>query len=291
MPLTFSHPAAVLPLLREPFVPAALVAGSLAPDLPYYLDVPVSAQDWYGPFLNATETHSLTGLLTLDLVITGVLLAVVVLVRRPVLALLPTRRVPPATPPRPSTARPTGRQLPRRAFWLLVSALIGVASHLLWDAFTHADGHIVTHVAILRFQVADGLPAFRLLQHLSTAGGALVLAWWLRRWWRQRPPAAPVPTTPHGLTRGARRAVLTGLSLCVAAGVGWRFVGLAGEDGARLDLEHALTHLVTAGAASLACATAFYALTWWTVHWARRAAAGPRPAGRPETVGQGPSLR
>ncbi|WP_277682019.1 DUF4184 family protein, partial [Saccharomonospora azurea] len=48
-----SHPAAVLPLLRRPFVPAALVAGAVAPDLPYFLTTlgvsETGPHDWYGP--------------------------------------------------------------------------------------------------------------------------------------------------------------------------------------------------------------------------------------------------
>ena len=37
MPFTGSHPAAVLPLLRTSLPGSALVAGSLAPDVPFYL--------------------------------------------------------------------------------------------------------------------------------------------------------------------------------------------------------------------------------------------------------------
>jgi hypothetical protein len=37
VPVTGGHPAAVLPLLRTPLPASALVAGSLAPDVPSYL--------------------------------------------------------------------------------------------------------------------------------------------------------------------------------------------------------------------------------------------------------------
>ncbi|MEE2045837.1 DUF4184 family protein, partial [Nocardiopsis tropica] len=37
MPFTLSHVAAVLPLARTRLPPAALVVGSVVPDLPYYL--------------------------------------------------------------------------------------------------------------------------------------------------------------------------------------------------------------------------------------------------------------
>ena len=59
MPFTGSHPAAVLPLLRTPLPASALVAGSVAPDIPFYLPgthpgrwgaehLPVLARAW-GP--------------------------------------------------------------------------------------------------------------------------------------------------------------------------------------------------------------------------------------------------
>lgn len=67
MPFTLAHPAVVLPLVRRPFVPGALVAGAMAPDLPYFLGAAgiasTRAGDWYGVFLNATETHGPLGLL------------------------------------------------------------------------------------------------------------------------------------------------------------------------------------------------------------------------------------
>ncbi|WP_368901166.1 DUF4184 family protein, partial [Escherichia coli] len=34
-------------MLRYPFVPAALVAGAVAPDFPYFMRIPVAAEDWY----------------------------------------------------------------------------------------------------------------------------------------------------------------------------------------------------------------------------------------------------
>lgn len=70
MPLTFAHPSVVLPLFRTPFVPAALVAGSMSPDLPYFLGATgtaVTAQSWYEPFFNATTSHSPLGALTVSL--------------------------------------------------------------------------------------------------------------------------------------------------------------------------------------------------------------------------------
>ncbi|WP_217617334.1 DUF4184 family protein, partial [Cellulomonas sp. GbtcB1] len=56
MPFTLAHPAAVLPFARPPFVPAALGAGALAPDVPYFLPLPRPAGSWFEPSVNATPT-------------------------------------------------------------------------------------------------------------------------------------------------------------------------------------------------------------------------------------------
>ncbi|MET8546837.1 DUF4184 family protein, partial [Kitasatospora sp. NPDC004799] len=92
MPFTLSHPAAVLPLLRRPFSRAALVAGAVAPDLPYFVGtagLPVSAQSWYEPLTNATTTHTLPGALTVGLPCTLALWALALAGHRPLAAVLP----------------------------------------------------------------------------------------------------------------------------------------------------------------------------------------------------------
>ncbi|MFI1487800.1 DUF4184 family protein [Streptomyces sp. NPDC020747] len=182
MPFTLSHPAAVLPLMRRPFVPAALVAGSVAPDVPYFLArlgvSETGPQDWYGPLLNATETHSFDAGLLVGLPLAVGLVAAYRMLRAPVNALLPSGlRL-------PEPERMTGlRAKARYTMWLLVSALIGIASHLAWDAFTHGDGFLVTHVEVLRASALGGLTVARLLQYVSTVFGLTVVG---RHLWRRR---------------------------------------------------------------------------------------------------------
>ncbi|GAA2235941.1 hypothetical protein GCM10010232_23300 [Streptomyces amakusaensis] len=260
MPFTLCHPAAVLPLLRPPFVPAALVAGSLAPDVPYFLSgaVPVTAQSWYAPFVNATETHEIAGALLLDLPLTAALLAVYWLVRRPVAALLPRRA---------AVAPVRGRDplaWARRAGWLLLSALIGVATHLVWDSFTHWDGEAVVRIALLRAEVADGLTVARLAQHLSTAVGAALIALWL---WRRRSaltaPPADGGAGGGGLPRWARRSIPAALAAATLAGALVRWSRHTAENPHGLPLENTLAVLATGGGAAFAAALVCYAALWW----------------------------
>lgn len=243
MPFTLAHPAVVLPLLRRPFVPAALVAGSMAPDVPYFLNAAgirsTHAGDWYGPFLNATHTHSLSGL-PIDLLYAVALVAVYWLVRAPITALLPPGLALPQSE-RPTTVRATARY----SGWLLLSALIGVASHILWDAFTETDF----------------LPS-RLLQYASTALGLAVVAWFL---WQRRGQLRA--TGGHHLDTKMRRLVIGALVAATLLGA----AALARDD---YDNYRAVTASwaavaegVLTGAAKRAGAAFAAALLLYTIAW------------------------
>ncbi|MGW8570739.1 DUF4184 family protein [Streptomyces niveus] len=280
MPFTLSHPAAVLPLLRSPFCPAALVCGALAPDAPYFLSgagIPVSAQSWYEPFLNATYSHTLPGL-TVALPFTLVLLALYGLTRRPVAELLPPRLAGAGVP------RRTGGY-PRRAGWVLLSALIGVLTHLAWDSFTHYDGYVVTHLSFLRSQVAGDLTVARVIQHASTVGGLAAIAVHL---WRCPRPA----TSSAGLPPAIRRSVVAALTAATLVGAAANLQTLEtyrGGPGATTPfttqavVEGILADSAIGGGTALACALALYAAVWWAVKCvtAQRAPRGPRARNDP----------
>ncbi|TDC63272.1 DUF4184 family protein [Streptomyces hainanensis] len=213
MPFTLSHPAAVLPLLRRPFVPAALVAGAVAPDVPYFLSVlgvSASGPRWYEPLLNPTETHAPgTGLLV-NLPAALGLVALLRLLRRPVAAALPAGL-------RPAEPEPDPRPGARRVRWLVFSALIGVATHLAWDAVTHGDGYLVTRLDPLRAEVAGGLTVARLLQYASTALGLAALA---RYGWRRRTRSRGAVEAPARCPRwGVVALLVSAAALGGAAGL------------------------------------------------------------------------
>ncbi|NIK60359.1 DUF4184 family protein [Kribbella shirazensis] len=90
MPFTLAHPAAVLPLFRQPFVVSALVAGAVAPDLLYVGPLyRIATQYIHGNF-TLTLTHKVTSALWLDPLLKLLLLAVFNLVlKRPLVALAP----------------------------------------------------------------------------------------------------------------------------------------------------------------------------------------------------------
>ena len=200
MPYAFAHPAAVVPLaslLGARAVPSALAIGSMAPDAWYIV-----------PGIDREASHDLAGMLLFCL--PAALLAYAafhLLFKQPLLALLPS-----------SVARRLAafscRGLPQvPAWWVLLSACLGIATHLLWDAFTH-EGHLTELVfPWLEYRIAEGVPLHRALQHASTLLGAGFLLFWLRR--RLRRVEARVEVQP--LSPRIRIAVLAAMALIPAA--------------------------------------------------------------------------
>jgi hypothetical protein len=177
MPFTLSHPAAALPFLRTPLLPAAVVVGSMAPDLPYYVPL----------FVPRELSHSPLGVVTVDLVlaVAGALLWWFVL-REPIIDLLP-RAIGVRIPAVSRTAwHPTAWGWPLTVGVLLLSAVVGGATHVLWDSFTH-PGWVVDRLAPLRAQLGP-LPVEKWLQHASTVAGLVILVVWAVRRLRATPP-------------------------------------------------------------------------------------------------------
>jgi hypothetical protein len=58
---------------------------------------------------------------------------------------------------------------------IILSIIIGAITHLLWDSFTHARGVFVLYIPLFRTMILPYLPVYRLLQHISTFIGAIVI--------------------------------------------------------------------------------------------------------------------
>ena len=178
MPFTPSHVAAILPFVRTPLLPASLAIGSMVPDLPYFVPLPVERE----------FSHSLPGVPLVDLPmgIATVLLWVLVF-RAPLLDFAPSwlrrRFVLPGPWPR------TPRAVVIGALLVLASLVIGIATHLVWDAFTHADGWAVLHVTVLREQYGP-FTGYRWAQYGSSVVGLLIISAWGALWVRRTPQHA-----------------------------------------------------------------------------------------------------
>ncbi|GAB2604133.1 hypothetical protein GCM10027168_41400 [Streptomyces capparidis] len=220
MPFTLSHAAAVLPLVgpdgagRGPLLAAALVAGSFAPDAPYYADTLVAGTFWFG-----SVTHRPWGVVTVDVLITAALVGVWLGLREPLVALLPSRRRGPVA------ALLTGRRwrdVPRArlAGWFWVSASAGAATHVGWDAFTHDGRAGVRLLPVLREDTA-GQPLYWWVQYAGSALALAVMAWWAARALRGHAGAAEPAAVPR-LTPGARAAAWTAIGAATCAAAGYR---------------------------------------------------------------------
>lgn len=57
-----------------------------------------------------------------------------------------------------------------------VSVIIGAASHLFWDAFTHKTGYFVENIGFLQSTIS-GFPVYKIMQHFSTLLGLTFIAY------------------------------------------------------------------------------------------------------------------
>ncbi|MFC4947468.1 DUF4184 family protein [Pseudonocardia sp. GCM10023141] len=256
MPFTLAHPAVVLPLRRWLPLPA-LVAGSLAPDLPYYLRHAIPR------FLHPELAHTPIGLVGIDLLMGFALLAAGRAMAAPVMALAPLGwRVRVPRPGRPAVG----------LWWLAPSVagvLVGAVTHLLWDQITHADGAAVQAWAWLRTPVLGPNALFNVLSYLSAAVGIAVLLWWARRWYRGAPVEAVAWQAVPG---GVRGAVAVCCVLAAAIGVGLTAAELASEsDQTSYDV---VRNVIIGAAQGTATALVAYAALWYARRSVSRA--GPR---------------
>ncbi|GAA3396800.1 DUF4184 family protein [Streptomyces roseoviridis] len=221
MPFTLSHAAAVLPALckdgtaRGPLVASALVAGSFSPDMTYFAATAVPDAMFFGDV-----THSLPGIVTVDVLVTAALVALWLLVREPLVALLPERwrgRVYGFVRGRPWRER---RPL-SLAFWFAVSASLGALTHVVWDAFTHLDRWGTRLIPVLS-EVVGGLPVYLYAQYGGSALALLLLGWFTVRALRAAPADVPSPSRVPLPDRRGRLLAAGVIGGCVLAGAAHR---------------------------------------------------------------------
>jgi hypothetical protein len=175
MPFTPAHVAAVLPFRRSRLIWSALVVGAMAPDFEYFLRM--SPQDRYG--------HTLNGLFLFTLPVALMTLWLFhVYVKVTFIELMPygfERRLAGSA----GEFRFGGAS---RFALIIASLLVGIATHLIWDSFTHGNTWTTRRWTALgqRVQVPHigFVPLYKLLQQVSTVVGLAILAVWLVAWYR-----------------------------------------------------------------------------------------------------------
>lgn len=205
MPFTASHVAAILPLKKTRLVASALVFGAMAPDFEYFL--------YFTP--HGKFGHTLLGLFLLT---TPLGLAALWMfhrsVKRALITLLPN-----------SVQQRLGDSLGEfrfgglRRFGLIVASIVvGAATHIAWDSFTHERSWLVENSTLLQHTWTIAwlrpypIPLYRILQHSSTLLGLGVLAASSVLWFRRTEPTRPIERT----LSPAGKAGLIGLIILLA---------------------------------------------------------------------------
>jgi Domain of unknown function (DUF4184) len=175
VPLTFSHPAIILPakyLPERSVSMTGLIVGSITPDFEYFVRLREVS----------TYTHTWLGMFYLDLPF-GLLLTFIYhyIVRDLFICNIPgffRKRF------SPYTNFNWGKYFKKHFLIVIICLLIGIASHLFWDSFTHLDGYFVRIIPVLRentYILGVWMPFARVLQTISTIVGAAIILFAIMR--------------------------------------------------------------------------------------------------------------
>ena len=242
MPFTVAHAAAALPLRRLNLVWSAFLVGSMAPDFPYVLgDVEYRALG-----------HRFPGVLLFTLPASfAALWFYHWAIKRPIAGLLPI-----------GVQQRLNGQLgdfkfggaPRVAA-ITLSIVLGIATHLLWDSFTHSNTWPWRHFAWLRSGVDLGggnwIPMTMVLQYASTILGLLAMAAWFLLWYRETAPAAEGASLPPLESHVSLAALIFAIAGATGLLRAWMLPGVM--PGTFRDLDWFL----------LNCATTAFAVAFW----------------------------
>jgi Domain of unknown function (DUF4184) len=167
MPFTPAHAAIVLPFIRKKhFSATALIVGSVSPDFEYFLTATRGGE----------QGHTVLGLFYFDLPV-ALFFAYVFhqFVKQSLIGNLPEflqRRF------SKTLQFDFKKYFNERPGVVIYSALLGAASHVFWDSFTHNSSFIVRNLDIYRSSIplhGAHYPLFYALQHISTAIGLSVI--------------------------------------------------------------------------------------------------------------------
>jgi hypothetical protein len=169
MPFTFSHPALILPARYMPnrfYSFTGLIIGSMSPDFEYFLRMTVGS----------LYSHTFWGIFYFDLPV-GIALCFIFhdIVRDPLIDHLPE-----GLRERFWDLKAFNWNKNFKASWkiILISLIIGTASHIFWDDFTHPLGYFVKRSTFLRHKFpirGFQLPVYNIFQALSSLLGGLIV--------------------------------------------------------------------------------------------------------------------
>ncbi|MCP4179510.1 MAG: DUF4184 family protein [bacterium] len=173
MPFTFAHPAVVLPLCNKgnKYVDkTALIIGAMAPDFEYFIH--------FRPY--QVYGHTILGQFYFNLpLVLAISFIYHYLLKESFIRNLP---------------KPYNRyylymlnrkwkiKSIRHLLVFIYSALLGMFTHLFWDAFTHKTGYFVTRVEAFNYNFhlfSFTVPVYKLLQHGSSVIGLIIIIFFI----------------------------------------------------------------------------------------------------------------
>jgi hypothetical protein len=264
VPFTLSHAAAAWPFRRTRLILSALIAGTFAPDIEYYIRL-APGGGW---------GHRLGGAFGLSLPLGLIFLWLFHrFVKTPAVALMPD-----AIERRLAPRLQTFRFGPASRFAMIVfSILVGIFTHILWDDFTHPRSFVFHNWSFLRVWIK--VPIFgwaqycEVFQYVSTVLGLAVLAAWIVSWYRRTPP---VRELPGRFTTAQKLAIVSSMTMVAVMGSLLRALARIGVPHHRASLDPFVgIAIVTFGALFWWQLVVWGALLRWRAH--RAPGASPEP--------------
>lgn len=217
MPFTPAHAVVALPFIRSPLVPAAIAVGAMMPDLPLFF--PVGPGYWM--------THSWVGAFVVDIPLALLLLLVWRMLLRPAVPHLTPRWLRERWPREWSgplltgwwdlwggrDARASARV--RASLLLALSLLLGIATHIFWDEFTHEDRWGSAVIPLLA-ERAGPMSLTAWAQYVSSIVALALIATWGVRWLRRAAPRPVAPLVPRWFVVAAWMLIPAALAVLVA---------------------------------------------------------------------------
>jgi len=103
---------------------------------------------------------------------------------------------------------------PARFALIVASIVVGIATHLFWDSFTHGDTWAYWRWPWLRqsvhLPVHGMMPHYKILQHLSSLIGTAIVVIWLAFWYRRSKPSGE--HLGESMTRTRRLAIIAAIT-------------------------------------------------------------------------------
>lgn len=169
MPFTLSHPAIILPFLKNKNVSeTALIVGAMSPDLEYFFRMKIQSE----------IGHTFLGIFLIDFPL-GLITIILFheIIKKPLI-----ENTPYFFQKRLNDLKELNwiEYLKNNIFTVLISFFIGTISHIFWDSITHWNGYLVENISVLNIKIYN-IPLYKIGQHLSSVIGMCFIFIYFRK--------------------------------------------------------------------------------------------------------------